>query len=103
MNMDDTTQSKKLQHTTQSSRLHDYRETSEKRERDFQRHRFLYPTAKTSTFCEVCDFPVRKLLLPPAVLRLCTDLWDHGSGLVSLDQMGISPTTTTIFDYRNNN
>ncbi|GFS89847.1 RNase H domain-containing protein [Trichonephila clavipes] len=33
--------------------------------------------------------------LPPAVLRLCTDLWTHGSGLVSIDQMGISPTTTT--------
>ncbi|GFY23661.1 uncharacterized protein TNCV_2788941 [Trichonephila clavipes] len=40
-------------------------------------------------------FPVRRLLHPPAVLRLCTDLWTHGSGLVSLDQMGISPTTTT--------
>ncbi|PRD25296.1 UNVERIFIED_CONTAM: hypothetical protein NCL1_41322 [Trichonephila clavipes] len=26
---------------------------------------------------------------PPAVPRLCTDLWAHGSGLVSLDQMGI--------------
>ncbi|GFX49090.1 RNase H domain-containing protein [Trichonephila clavipes] len=29
-----------------------------------------------------------------SVLRLCTDLWTHGYGLVSLDQMGISPTTT---------
>ncbi|GFX01547.1 hypothetical protein TNCV_3970501 [Trichonephila clavipes] len=37
MNMDDT---------TQSSRLHDYRETSEERA-DFQRHRFLYLTVET--------------------------------------------------------
>ncbi|GFW97947.1 hypothetical protein TNCV_2599861 [Trichonephila clavipes] len=35
--------------TTQRSRLHDYRETSEERERgDVQRHRFLYPTVKTT-------------------------------------------------------
>ncbi|GFT03406.1 hypothetical protein TNCV_2985691 [Trichonephila clavipes] len=34
MNMDDTTHAKKLQHTTQSSRLHDHRETSEARERE---------------------------------------------------------------------
>ncbi|GFV49091.1 uncharacterized protein TNCV_236251 [Trichonephila clavipes] len=33
--------------TTQRSRLHDYRETSEER-RDFQRHRFLYLTVKTT-------------------------------------------------------
>ncbi|PRD36122.1 UNVERIFIED_CONTAM: hypothetical protein NCL1_09596 [Trichonephila clavipes] len=46
------------------------------------------------TFCNVWGFPVRRLLHSPAVLRLCTDLWTHGSGLVSLDQMGISPTTT---------
>ncbi|GFX88285.1 uncharacterized protein TNCV_1705061 [Trichonephila clavipes] len=32
---------------------------------------------------------------PSAVLRFCTYLWTHGSGLVSLDQMGISPTTTS--------
>ncbi|GFY25164.1 uncharacterized protein TNCV_2482851 [Trichonephila clavipes] len=30
----------------------------------------------------------------PAVLKLCTDLWTHGSGLVKLDQIGISSTTT---------
>ncbi|GFY35725.1 uncharacterized protein TNCV_4841011 [Trichonephila clavipes] len=30
---------------------------------------------------------------PPAVLGLCTDLWTHGSGLVKLDQMEISPST----------
>ncbi|GFU16124.1 RNase H domain-containing protein [Trichonephila clavipes] len=30
---------------------------------------------------------------PAAVPRLCTHLWALGSGLVSLDQMGISPTT----------
>ncbi|GFX23926.1 RNase H domain-containing protein [Trichonephila clavipes] len=39
------------------------------------------------TFCQVWDFPVRRLLQPPAVLRLCTDLWNRGSGLVSLDKM----------------
>ncbi|GFT52894.1 uncharacterized protein TNCV_1460021 [Trichonephila clavipes] len=39
-------------------------------------------------------FSARRLLHPPAVLRLCTDIWTHGSGLVKLDQMGISPTTT---------
>ncbi|GFX05275.1 uncharacterized protein TNCV_4175181 [Trichonephila clavipes] len=33
MSMDDTAQTKKLQHTTLSSRLHDYRETSEERAR----------------------------------------------------------------------
>ncbi|GFX73079.1 hypothetical protein TNCV_1704811 [Trichonephila clavipes] len=33
MNMDDTTQTKKLQPTTQSSRLHDYRETRKERAR----------------------------------------------------------------------
>ncbi|GFW98215.1 RNase H domain-containing protein [Trichonephila clavipes] len=48
-----------------------------------------------STFCNVWGFPVRRLLHPPAVLRLCTDLWTHGSGLVKLDQMEISSTTTT--------
>ncbi|GFT35682.1 hypothetical protein TNCV_2849711 [Trichonephila clavipes] len=37
--------------------------------------------------------------IPSAVLRLCTDLWTHGSGLVSLDQMGISPTTTTTKQF----
>ncbi|GFT82211.1 uncharacterized protein TNCV_3700231 [Trichonephila clavipes] len=50
-----------------------------------------------STFCNVWGFPVRRLLHPPAVLRLCTNLWTHGSGLVKLDQMGISPTTTTRY------
>ncbi|GFT26658.1 hypothetical protein TNCV_3604631 [Trichonephila clavipes] len=55
-----------------------------------------------STFCKDWGFPVRRLLHPPAVLRLCTDSWTHGSGLVSLDQMGISPTTTTTtFEYVN--
>ncbi|GFS78747.1 hypothetical protein TNCV_3149081 [Trichonephila clavipes] len=33
---------------------------------------------------------------PPAVLKICTDLWTHGSGLVSREQMGISPTTTCL-------
>ncbi|GFV65080.1 hypothetical protein TNCV_4671111 [Trichonephila clavipes] len=32
--------------------------------------------------------------IPPAVLRRYTDLWTHGSGLVSLDRMEISPTNT---------
>ncbi|GFT82224.1 uncharacterized protein TNCV_2272861 [Trichonephila clavipes] len=50
-----------------------------------------------STVCNVWGFPVRRLLHPPAVLRLCTNLWTHGSGLVKLDQMGISPTTTTRY------
>ncbi|GFX40810.1 uncharacterized protein TNCV_3760341 [Trichonephila clavipes] len=49
-----------------------------------------------STFFNVWGFPVRRLLLPPAVLRLCADLWDHGSSIVKLDQMEISPTTTTL-------
>ncbi|GFX40813.1 uncharacterized protein TNCV_3760371 [Trichonephila clavipes] len=48
------------------------------------------------TFFNVWGFPVRRLLLPPAVLRLCADLWDHGSSIVKLDQMEISPTTTTL-------
>ncbi|GFS66513.1 uncharacterized protein TNCV_3857241 [Trichonephila clavipes] len=39
-----------------------------------------------------------EVVAPPAVLRLSTDLWAHGFGLVKLDQMGISPTTT----YANN-
>ncbi|GFV22655.1 hypothetical protein TNCV_2078451 [Trichonephila clavipes] len=43
-------------------------------------------------------FSCEEAVAPPAVLRLCTDLWTHGSGLVSLDQMGISPTTTTDDD-----
>ncbi|GFV60962.1 uncharacterized protein TNCV_996951 [Trichonephila clavipes] len=34
--------------TTQISRLHDYRGTSEERARDFQRHRFLYSMVKTT-------------------------------------------------------
>ncbi|GFV48143.1 uncharacterized protein TNCV_3554221 [Trichonephila clavipes] len=55
-----------------------------------------------STFCNVWSFPVRRLLPPPAVLRLCTDLWTHGSGSVSLDQMGISPTTTDDENEMNN-
>ncbi|GFU46890.1 hypothetical protein TNCV_640411 [Trichonephila clavipes] len=38
----------------------------------------------------------KRLLHPPVVLGLYnTDLWTHGSGLASLDQMGISPTSTT--------
>ncbi|GFU68365.1 hypothetical protein TNCV_3077531 [Trichonephila clavipes] len=52
-------------------------------------------TTSDSTFCNVWGFPVRRLLLPPTVLRLCTDLWAHGSGLVSLDQMGLVPPSTT--------
>ncbi|GFW97020.1 hypothetical protein TNCV_4802331 [Trichonephila clavipes] len=40
-------------------------------------------------------FSCEEASAPPPVLRLCTDLWTHGSGLVSLDQMGISLTTTT--------
>ncbi|GFU82204.1 hypothetical protein TNCV_4466551 [Trichonephila clavipes] len=36
---------------------------------------------------------------PPAVLRLYTNLWTRGSGLVSLDQMGINPTTTTTICF----
>ncbi|GFV59792.1 hypothetical protein TNCV_956911 [Trichonephila clavipes] len=47
------------------------------------------------TFFSVWGFPVGRLLFPPDVLRHCTDLWAHGSGLVKLDQMGISPTTNT--------
>ncbi|GFS56763.1 uncharacterized protein TNCV_2221941 [Trichonephila clavipes] len=39
-------------------------------------------------------FSCEEAVAPPAVLRLCTDLWTHGSGLFSQDQMGISPTTT---------
>ncbi|GFV73104.1 uncharacterized protein TNCV_3665211 [Trichonephila clavipes] len=56
---------------------------------------WVVPPVHPCTFCNVWGFPVRRLLHPPAVLRLCTDLWTHGSGLVSLDQIGISPTTTT--------
>ncbi|GFW56846.1 RNase H domain-containing protein [Trichonephila clavipes] len=60
---------------------------------------WVVPPVHLCTFCNVWGFPVRRLLrdccIPPAVLRLCTDLWTHGYGLVSLDQMGISPTTTT--------
>ncbi|GFW73788.1 uncharacterized protein TNCV_1542421 [Trichonephila clavipes] len=33
----------------------------------------------------------------PLMFVDCTYLWTHGSGLVLLDQMGISPTTTPIF------
>ncbi|GFW01685.1 uncharacterized protein TNCV_4086001 [Trichonephila clavipes] len=51
-------------------------------------------TSVLSTFCNVWGFPVRSLMLPPAVLRLSTDLWDHVYGLVSLAQKGISHTTT---------
>ncbi|GFV32338.1 RNase H domain-containing protein [Trichonephila clavipes] len=36
-------------------------------------------------------------------LRLSTDSCAHGSGLVSLDQMGISPTTTTTIRRSGNN
>ncbi|GFX26959.1 uncharacterized protein TNCV_1841311 [Trichonephila clavipes] len=46
-----------------------------------------------STFCNIWGFSMRRQLLRPVVLRLCAGLWAHGSGLVSLDQMGISPTT----------
>ncbi|GFW24943.1 hypothetical protein TNCV_3846771 [Trichonephila clavipes] len=49
-----------------------------------------------STFCNVWGFPVRRLLHPPAVLRLCTDLWTHGSGLVSLDQNQFETSGTII-------
>ncbi|GFX01298.1 RNase H domain-containing protein [Trichonephila clavipes] len=56
---------------------------------------WVVPPVHPCIFCNVWGFPVRRLLHSPAVLRLCTDLWTHGSGLVSLDQMGISPTTTT--------
>ncbi|GFW89988.1 hypothetical protein TNCV_3741741 [Trichonephila clavipes] len=46
MNMDDTTHDKETTTHNTKQPLHDYRETSEERERrDFQRHRFLYPTA----------------------------------------------------------
>ncbi|GFV94616.1 uncharacterized protein TNCV_3826831 [Trichonephila clavipes] len=43
------------------------------------------------TFCNVSGFPARRLLHSSALLRLCTDLWTLGSGLVSLDQMGLVP------------
>ncbi|GFW04234.1 uncharacterized protein TNCV_2669991 [Trichonephila clavipes] len=46
-------------------------------------------------------FSCEEAVAPPAVLRLCTDLWTHRSGLVSLDQMGINPTTTKIACRRN--
>ncbi|GFY15518.1 uncharacterized protein TNCV_1573291 [Trichonephila clavipes] len=52
---------------------------------------WVVPPVHPCTFCNVWGFPVRRLLHPPAVLRLCTDLWTHGSGLVSLDQMGLVP------------
>ncbi|GFX56689.1 uncharacterized protein TNCV_494371 [Trichonephila clavipes] len=55
---------------------------------------WVIPPVHPCTFCHVWGFPVRRLLHPPAVLRLCTDLWTHGSGL---PQMGINPSTTTTF------
>ncbi|GFT70557.1 uncharacterized protein TNCV_1133191 [Trichonephila clavipes] len=57
----------------------------------------VVPPVHPCTFCNAWGFPVRRLLLPPAVLRLCTDLLTHGSGQVKLDQMGISPTTIPFF------
>ncbi|GFW22239.1 uncharacterized protein TNCV_1429931 [Trichonephila clavipes] len=61
------------------------------------------------TKCNISPFSPKKILqclrfsceeavaFPLAVLRLCTDVWTHGSGLVSLDKMGISPITTMKF------
>ncbi|GFV84781.1 uncharacterized protein TNCV_4297631 [Trichonephila clavipes] len=57
---------------------------------------WVVPPVHPCTFWNVWGFHVRRLLHPPAILRLCRDLWTHGSGLVTLDQMEISPTTTTV-------
>ncbi|GFV56511.1 uncharacterized protein TNCV_2276491 [Trichonephila clavipes] len=62
------------------------------------------------TKCNISPFSLQHILLclgfsceetiappTPAVLRLCTGLWAYGSGLVSLDEMGISSTTRKQF------
>ncbi|PRD23238.1 UNVERIFIED_CONTAM: hypothetical protein NCL1_46927 [Trichonephila clavipes] len=39
------------------------------------------------------EFSCEEAVASPMLFLTCTNLWAHESGLVSLDQMGISPTT----------
>ncbi|GFX50056.1 RNase H domain-containing protein [Trichonephila clavipes] len=51
--------------------------------RSYQTAFSRFSTGHLSTFCNVWGFSVRRLLHPPAILRLRTDLWTHGSSLYS--------------------